>query len=236
MEKILAVIPARGGSKGVKRKNIRELNGRPLIAWTIEQAKKSKYIDRVVVSTEDEEIAKISKEYGAEVPFLRPEELAKDHTSGIDPVIHCIEWLEKNQKYHADYVVLLQCTSPKRKAEQIDEAIEKMLSQQGRADSIISVCRAEHSPYWMQKVNDSGLLEDFIRHDRVSYARRQDLPEVFRLNGAIYIAKTKSLLENRDFQTNRTLPYIMDEFSSLDIDNELDFRIAELIMNEGEIY
>ena len=124
---VLAIIPARGGSKGVPRKNIKDLCGKPLIAWTIEEALKSKYIDRLIVSTEDEEIANISKKYGAEVPFLRPTELAKDDTPGVEPLLHCINWLKDNQNYYPGYGFTLQCTSPCRKTNHRDEALEQVV-------------------------------------------------------------------------------------------------------------
>lgn len=141
--KILAIIPARGGSKGVPRKNIRELAGKPLIAWTIEEAKKSKYIDRLILSTEDDEIIEVAKQYGCEVPFKRPIELAQDDTPGIDPVLHAIE-----QCPGYDYVVLLQPTSPLRTVDDIDGCIEQLLSSDG-TNFCVSVTEPEKSPYWM---------------------------------------------------------------------------------------
>ncbi len=225
---VLAVIPARGGSKGVPRKNIRDLCGKPLIAWTIDEAKKSKYIDRVIVSTEDEEIADISREYGAEVPFLRPIELARDDTPGIEPILHCINWLKDNENYYPNYVSTLQCTSPFRTSNHIDEALEKLIEE--KADSIVGVCKSEISPYWMKKIED-GKLVDFIKGSN-KYTRRQDLPVVYRINGAIYIGKTDILMKNKNWHTDNTLPYIMSQEDSIDIDTMLDFKLAELIMKE----
>ena len=142
---VLVIIPARGGSKGVPKKNIKSLNGKPVISYTIEEAKKSKYIDRIVVSTDNKDIAEVSKNYGAEVPFLRPSELAKDDTPGIDPIIHCINWLKENEKYLPDYVCLLQCTSPFRRVQQIDEALERLIYE--NFDSLVSICESEVTPY-----------------------------------------------------------------------------------------
>lgn len=229
MGNILAIIPARGGSKGVPKKNIKAINGEPLIAYTIKEAKKSKYIERVIVSTEDEEISRISLEYGGEVPYLRPKELAEDHTPGIDPVIHCIEWLRENENYIPEYVCLLQCTSPLRKIQIIDAAIEKIISS--GTDSLVSVCESEVSPYWMKRI-ENDRLKDFLEETKV-YTRRQDIPAVYRLNGAIYIAKTESLLKNRGWYTDSTLPFVMDKISSVDIDDMIDFRFAEFLMKEG---
>ena len=136
-KRIVAIIPARGGSKGIKRKNIRILNGKPLISYTIEQALKSKYIDRVIVSTEDLEIAEISKSFGAEVPFLRPQELAQDDTPGIEPIIHAVNYLNGEEKYFFEYVMCLQCTCPLRKAKDIDNSIEEINKK--NADALVSV-------------------------------------------------------------------------------------------------
>lgn len=226
---VVALIPARGGSKGIKRKNIKQLNGKPLIAYTIEQAKRSKNVDRVIVSTDDDEIARISVKYGAEVPFMRPKELAKDDTPGIDPVIHCIKWLIENEKYSFEYICLLQCTSPFRNFKQIDEAITKLYNF--NADSIVSICESEVTPYWMKKV-DNDRISDFLT-DNKFYARRQDIPKVYRLNGAIYISKVGNILKNRTWYTNNTLGYIMDRISSIDIDDIIDFKFAEFLMKEG---
>lgn len=227
---IIAIIPARGGSKGIPRKNIKNINGKPLISYTIAEVKKSKYINRIIVSTEDREIAEISKKYGAEVPFLRPKELAGDSTPGIDPIIHCINWLKENENYRPEYVCLLQCTSPFRKVNQIDEAFEKLISKD--SNSIVSVCESEISPYWMKKI-DNGKMKDFLE-DISFYARRQDTPTVYRLNGAIYIAKTDFLLKNKNWYTENTLSYIMDRNSSIDIDDMIDFKFAEFLMKENE--
>lgn len=229
MINVLTIIPARGGSKGVPRKNIKVINGSPLIAYTIKEAKKSKYIGRIIISTEDEEISNISKEYGGEVPFLRPKELAQDSTPGIDPVIHCMEWLKLNEGYVPDYVCLLQCTSPFRKVKQIDEAIELIVNS--NADSLVSVCESEVSPYWMKKI-ENNVMKDFLDGIPV-YVRRQDIPTVYRLNGAIYLARTESLLKNRSFNTENTLPFIMDRISSIDIDDMIDLKFSEFIMKEG---
>lgn len=226
---VLAIIPARGGSKGVPRKNIKDLCGKPLIAWTIDEAIKSKYIDRLVVSTEDEEIANISRKYGAEVPFLRPIELAQDDTPGVEVLLYCINWLKYNENYYPDYVCTLQCTSPFRNSNHIDEALEKLIEE--KADSIIGVCQSEISPYWMKNI-ENGKLIDFIK-DSHKYSRRQDLPIVYRLNGALYIGKTDVLLKNRNWYTDNTLPYVMSQEDSIDIDTVLDFKLAEVIMKEN---
>jgi N-acylneuraminate cytidylyltransferase/CMP-N,N'-diacetyllegionaminic acid synthase len=227
-KKILAIIPARGGSKGIPHKNLKELNGKPLIAYSIEEAKESKYIDKLIVSTEDEEIARVSKNYGAEVPFLRPIELATDDTPGIMPIFHALNWFdEKGVSF--DYIMCLQCTSPFRRANHIDEAIEKLFTED--ADSIVSVCESEISPYWMKKI-ENGKMRDFLS-DMPFYSRRQDIPNVFRLNGAIYLAKAEILLKLNSWYSDNTMPYIMDRLTSIDIDDIFDFKFAELLVKEN---
>ncbi|WPC41043.1 acylneuraminate cytidylyltransferase family protein [Clostridium sp. JS66] len=227
-KKVLAIIPARGSSKGIPRKNVKNISSKPLIAYTIEETFKSKYIDKVIVSTEDAEIASISKTYGAEIPFLRPKDLALDTTPGIDPIIHAVNWFQEKGEIF-NLVMCIQCTSPLRKFWQVDEAIEKLIRKNG--DSIVSVCESEVSPYWMKKI-ENGIMKDFL--DNVPfYARRQDIPQVYRLNGAIYIAKTEVLLKNKNWYTENTLPYVMDKKSSIDIDDMIDFKFVEFLMREG---
>lgn len=229
-KKIVAIIPARGGSKGIKRKNIRKLNGKPLISYTIEQALRSKYIDRVIVSTEDLEIAEISKSFGAEVPFLRPQELAQDDTPGIEPIIHAVNYLNSEENYSFEYVMCLQCTCPLRKVEDIDNSIEEINAK--NADSLVSVCESEVNPYWIKVIED-GKLVDFIKTN-VAYVRRQDLPKVYRLNGAIYLARAEIILNRKTWYTDNTIPYVMDRLSSVDIDDEMDFRYVEFLMSYKE--
>lgn len=219
---ILAIIPARGGSKGVLRKNIRELAGKPLIAWTIEEAKKSKYITRLILSSEDEEIINVAKQYGCEVPFVRPMELAQDATPGIDPVLHAIQ-----QCPGYDYVVLLQPTSPLRNVEDIDGCIQLAIEQQ--SDFCVSVTEPEKSPYWMYTI-ENGHLNPLINQDKVAKIR-QDLPKSYALNGAVYVAKVGSLLREKSFLNKKTGAFIMPSIRSFDIDTELDIKICDGILN-----
>lgn len=223
---VLAVIPARGGSKGLPRKNIKDLNGKPLISYTIEEAKKSKYINKVVVSTEDEEIAEVSRNFGAEVPYLRPEELAKDNSLTVDCVIHMINWLKENENYIPEYVCVLQCTSPLRTFDDIDGTVEKMIST--GMDGAVSVCEAEVNPYWTNIFNGDELVY-FLEEGR-KISRRQDLPPVYRMNGAIYIAKTQALIEYKTLEPNKITGYIMDADKSVDIDDIKDFMLAEVLI------
>ena len=225
---ILALIPARGCSKGLPRKNIRPLLGKPLIAWTIKQALASKYLDRVVVSTDDKEIAEISKKYGAEVPFIRPKELAEDNAKGIDVVLHAIDWLKKgDRRKQYDLMMLLQPTSPLRATEDIDKAIELLFLK--KAKVIVSVCEVDHHPFWANTLPKDGCMKNFIRQE-IMNKNRQELPIFHRLNGAIYLAYCDYLRQCRNFIGKETFAYIMSREMSIDIDNEMDLKLAEILM------
>jgi CMP-N-acetylneuraminic acid synthetase len=216
----LAVIPARGGSKRLPRKNLLDLAGKPLIAWTIEAAKQSKYIDHFLVSTDDEEIKIVSEQCGAEV-LTRPAELATDNASSVEVVLHAIN----AQLKQYDYVILLQPTSPLRTAQHIDEAIELLFVK--NANAIISVCETDHSPLWSNTLPDDGSLDNFIREE-VKDKRSQDLPTYYRLNGAIYLCLINVLIENHSFiSKNRCYSFIMDVSSSIDIDTQQDFELVK---------
>ena len=220
----LGIIPARGGSKGIPYKNIRILAGKPLLAWTIEEAHQSIYLDRVILSSEDDQIIAVAKQYGCEVPFIRPPELSRDETPGIDPVIHAI--LTLKEKY--DYIVLLQPTSPLRKAHHIDEAIQWIIHR--NADSLVSVNEARKSPYWMFSMNQDSQLNPILKHPKA--VRRQELPRLFALNGAIYIATPDFIFSNKSFQNDGTVGFLMDDKTSVDIDDELDWLICQAIIDE----
>ncbi|ABR56003.1 acylneuraminate cytidylyltransferase [Methanococcus aeolicus Nankai-3] len=226
--KILALIPARGGSKGLPRKNIKPLLGKPLIAWTIEQAKNSKYVDKVVVSTDDEEIAEISRKYGAEVPFLRPKELARDDSPTIDTIMHATNWFEERGEIF-DIIVLLQPTSPLKTTEDIDNAIELFLNNKN-ALSLVSVKENEHPPFWSFKI-ENDYIKPLFGNEYIN-KRRQELPKCHIPNGAIFISYIKVLKEYRTFYTPKTISYIMPPERSVDIDNEFDFLLAEFILKK----
>ena len=227
---VLAIITARGGSKGIPGKNIKLLCGKPLIAWTIEAAIKSKYIDRTIVSTDSDEIMKVSREWGAEVPFKRPVELATDEASSESVILHALNWIQDNDNKYYDYFILLQPTSPLRNEQHIDGAIEKIIEDQ-KAESLVSISEVSISPYLMKVVNRNGYLDDFIKQDnRVS--RRQDLPRIYQINGAIYISKMEDYLEKKSFYMGNNAYYLMDVVSSLDIDTYLDFQIAQVLISQ----
>lgn len=203
--------------------------GKPLIAWTVETALAATLLERVIVSTESPEIADVARLYGAEVPFLRPTDLAQDDTPGIAPVLHAAQWLADNEGYHPDMIMLLQPTSPLRIPEDIDRAIE--LIREKRADAIVSVTSAEAHPYWMKQIDGVGRMTDFIKLDQPT-DHRQDLPEVYVLNGAIYLARYEVLVEHKTFYTDNTFSLVMPMERSLDIDTPWDLYLADLILKD----
>tara|TARA_B110000483_G_scaffold35497_1_gene43350 strand:+ start:3113 stop:3808 length:696 start_codon:yes stop_codon:yes gene_type:complete len=223
--RVLAVIPARGGSKGVSRKNVRLLAGKPLIVWTIEQAAQSRYIDTVLVSSEDEEICQVARQSGAEIPFVRPMELATDTAAGVDVLCHAVE----NSGGDYDYVVLLQPTSPLRESTDIDEAIERCVGK--AATSVVSVAEATKSPYWMYQMQDGGELTPFVEN---AASNRQELPQSYALNGAVYVLEVPTLLANRKILDGQTLGYVMPAERSYDIDSETDFLICDFFKKRME--
>jgi CMP-N,N'-diacetyllegionaminic acid synthase len=225
---IIGLIPARYGSRGLPGKNILPLLGKPLIAWTIEQALSSRYIDRLIVSTDSNEIATVSVGYGAEVPFLRPAELSSDTAKGIDVVLHVIRWMEeKDLKY--DLLFNLQPTSPARTSEDIDCAAEMLFEK--NAKSIISVCQMDHPLSWVNTLPLDGCMKDFVTAaDR--NVNRQDLPLFYRINGAIYLAYVEYLKKNGSFLGKKTYAQIMPPERSVDIDSKFDFLFAEFLLKE----
>jgi CMP-N-acetylneuraminic acid synthetase len=221
--KLLALIPARGGSKGVPRKNIRDLLGRPLLAWSIEAANQAARVDRIVVSTEDEEIADVARAWGADVPFLRPSELAQDDTPGMEPVLHALSELPQY-----DWVLLLQPTSPLRTADDIEGIIRFCLEHD--APAAVSVCEVSKHPHWMYRCGANHRLVPFTDAPLVS--RRQDLPPVYALNGALYLARCDWLLQQRQFIAEETLGYEMPAHRSADIDSAIDWEWVEFLMRK----
>jgi CMP-N,N'-diacetyllegionaminic acid synthase len=226
---IVGIITARGGSKALPRKNVRLLAGKPLIAWSILAALQSKSLQRVLVSTDDPEIAEVSREWGAELPFIRPAHLAGDLSSHIDVVIHAIDWLAEYESVTPDYVALLQPTVPFRSADDIDAAAK--LAYEHDADSVISVYPCEKHPYLAKKIGEDGRLSDFVFKIE-SDLPRQTLPPAYSLNGAIYLIKPQVLKERHSWYSENTFAYLMPPERSIDIDNEWDFRVADLILKD----
>jgi len=225
--KIIGLVTARGGSKGIPKKNIMPLASKPLIAWSIEAAKQSQGLERVIVSTDDEEISIVAKRWGADVPFTRPSYLAQDDSPHIEVVIHALEWLKENQDYVPDYVMLLQPTSPFRTSNDINAAIE--IAKKSNADSVISVCKSPAHPYKIRNISSQGILSDFVEKPN-GYLRRQDLPTAYLENGAIYLAKRNIVVNERTLHPEYTYAYIMKSENSLDIDTFWDFCLAEIIL------
>ncbi|MFQ5833192.1 MAG: N-acetylneuraminate synthase family protein [Candidatus Thorarchaeota archaeon] len=230
--RVMAVIPARSGSKGVKNKNLKMLAGLPLICWTIKAALASQLVDRVFLSTDSTEIAKVAGECGAEVPFLRPENLAQDDTPTAPVIRHAIEWFEKESGYTPEIIVTLQPTSPLRTSSDIDDAIRLLVSDES-ADSVVGLCETKSHPYWTRKIDDNYVVP-FIETDR-DYNLRQDLPPAYQLNGAIYVTRSELLLMENRLLGQQVIPYIMPSERSVDIDTELDFRIAESLIRRTSL-
>lgn len=222
---MIAIIPARGGSKGLPGKNIRLMNGKPLIAYAVEEALKAKHIDRVIISTDDEEIARIAVEYGAELPFMRPAELASDTAMAVDNYIYTIGRLEKESGKPIDAFVVLQPTSPLRIAEDIDGAVE--LFEEKNADSVISYCQEAHPVTWHKFLDEEGRFVDIFDSN---INNRQDNRISYYPNGAVYVFRT-SVIRERKYYTDKSFAYIMPRSRSIDIDYMEDFEYAEFLLS-----
>ena len=221
--KNIALIPARGGSKGIKRKNIKLFNNKPLIYWTIEIALASDYIDRVIVSTEDEEIADIARSFSAEVPFIRPASLAQDKSNSIETVLHALENLSD-----VENILLMQPTSPLRKTDHIKEIFR--LRSKFNNDSAVSISPAKkHLDLFFSMDSRNRIIPS---SENLKLAPRQYYPSKFILNGSLYLANKESIQRNKSFITSNTIGYIMPEEYSIDIDTQLDWDIAEFLMTK----
>ena len=220
-KKILAFIPARGGSKGIKNKNIIDVNGQPLIHYTIKAALNSKYIDKIFVSTDSEKIKNVAEQCGVTIPFMRPAELASDTSKTIDAIIYTLNELQKRGE-HYDELIILQPTSPLRTVEDIDGAIEKFY-RCGRK-SLVSVAPVTDSPIFIRKIIDEDRMEKILNLN--STVRRQDTPKFYVLNGAIYINKISEIDSSTSFNDNE-VPFIMSAENSADVDEYVDLEIAK---------
>jgi len=224
-KKVLAIIPARGGSKGLPGKNIKLLYGKPMIAWTIEESLKSKYIDKLIVSTDSEDIGKTSIQFGAEVPFIRPKELASDSAKSIDVIKHGIDFFENQFKV----IILLQPTSPLRTVKDIDYALEEM--RRKNVQAVVSVCELEHPIQWVGKLTKDKRMVNFTMN-KYKNKNRQELEKHYKYNGALYIADIDYFLENNGFIGNETFAFVMEKEKSVDIDTLFDFKLAEFFFKE----
>lgn len=226
---VLGIIPARAGSKCIPQKNIKKLNGKPLIYYTIKSAQKSKYINRIIVSTEDSKIAKISEQLGVEV-IKRPKNLARDDSKSISVCKHIIDFLETHENYFPDLIVFLQPTSPFRTSKDIDMAYKKFIKL--KRSSLVSLRPVTHLPYWIYILNKNHTLKNIIKTP-VHVHRRQEGNHFFEINGAIYINTRKNIFKNNSLIGKDVVGYIMPIIRSLDIDSILDFKLAELILKNN---
>lgn len=230
--RILAVSLARGGSKSVKKKNIRELCGKPLIYYTIKEALKSRYITRYLVSTDDFEIQKTAQYYGAEAPFIRPQELSTDTAKAVDADIHALKWAEEDENKKYDFFVELMITNPMKTADDIDSALEKLI--QTKADSVIGMSKLEdHHPIRIKKILNDKICDFNSSLKEIPETHRQQLkPDAYIRNGSIYAAKRDLIMQGVRYGTNNSRPFLMPENKSINIDTENDFLLAELIIKQ----
>ena len=229
--KILAIIPARGGSKSVPKKNIRNLNGKPLIAYTIEAAKRiEEKFHKIIVSTDDEEIAEVAKHYGADVPFIRPSNLAEDKTPTYPVLQHAVNFVEKDDGINIDLIMLLQPTAPFRTTEDMLNCLN--LSQTSNTDSVISVVQVfSYHPILMKKIENNRLTH-FSIEEKEGTPRQLYEPPAYMRNGAIYITKRNNLIEQNSIWGNSITPYVMPQERSYNIDDEIDFITSEMMMKK----
>lgn len=229
---MIALIPARGGSKGLPGKNIKNLCGKPLIAHTIGAALNASGIDRVVVTTDSEEIAEIAKQYGAEVPFLRPKELAGDTSSAVDVYLHAVDFLQKESGQEIQKFMVLLPTAPLRGSENIEQALKEFYEK--KAETLISMKEAETPVSWYYGMNEEGRVKN-LGFDGQNAVKNRQVNNVYYIpNGAIYILDTRLLREKRTYYSDNTVAYLMSQEESVDIDYELDFKIAELLLSQKE--
>ncbi len=224
--RILAIIPARGGSKGVPRKNVRDVGGKPLLVWTIEAALSSRYLDRTVLSSDDEEIMQAARAAGCEVPFRRPAAYATDEADALSVIRHALGALDQT----FDYVAWLQPTSPLRQTDDIDGAIALCVERQ--APSCVGVVETEKSPFWCMTMTADGALSPLMGTEQIP-GRRQETPATYALNGAVYVAKAHDLAAGQSFFVPGTVGYLMPRERSFDIDSELDLKIVDFLMRQN---
>lgn len=231
---ILGFIPARGGSERVPGKNIRLLNGKPLIAYTIEAARQSKHVNRIIVSTDSERIAETARKFGAEVPFFRPEAISESGSTEMQFLEHALTWFAENEDYEPDLIVLLYPTSPFRRATSIDMAVEKMI-ESPEADSLRSVKLCSEHPCKMWTVEE-GRLKPFVEAEdsNVHTLSYHLLPTTYIQNASIYITRPRTIRDKRSYIGDTVIPFVMDESESIDINTPLDFQFAEMVMGELE--
>lgn len=233
--KVLALVPARRGSRGLPMKNIRPLGGKPLLVWPIEAARQSRYVDRVVISTDDAEFAAIATAAGADAPFLRPEELASDTAPSIAFIIHALDVLGAAGDSY-DYLVLLEPTSPLTEGSDVDAALEALRARRADADAIVGVTALVSThPAFAVRMSRHGLIQPFSAPSFGQMPRRQDTEPLYSLDGSLYISTTEAIRRERSFCHERTLPYVMPHWKSLEVDDLVDFICIEAVLAHREL-
>ncbi|MDD3118284.1 MAG: acylneuraminate cytidylyltransferase family protein [Victivallales bacterium] len=233
--KVMALITARGGSVGLKNKNILPLAGKPVLAWTVTAARAATLVDRVVVSTDSDAIAAVARTWGAEVPFMRPEELATSTASHNSVIMHAVDTMAREENYHPDYLLLLQPTSPLRTAADIDAAIR--LARESDCDGVVSVCAVHNHPLLMNRIDADGFLTGYLPDRPLpgsEAVRRQNLPPAYADNGAIYLVRTAKLRQYGSLRVPRTRAYIMPEQCSFQIDSQWELELIEYLLTRKE--
>jgi CMP-N,N'-diacetyllegionaminic acid synthase len=225
-KKIIAIIPARQGSKGLAKKNIIDFLGKPLLFWSIEAALKSKYIDRIIVSTDSIEIAGLGKKYGADIPFIRPSYLSEDNSTSVDVIYHAIEFMSEKLGENFDFVVLLEPTSPLRTSEDVDLALEKLIGSPD-AKSLVSVGESESQHYAFQfNITENDFVSVEPEGAEFVHTRRQDLTKSYFLDGSIYLSYVHTLFEFASFVHGKTLILCLPKWKNIEIDDEYDYVMA----------
>lgn len=234
-KRVLGLVPARRGSKGLPLKNIRPLQGKPLLAWPIEAARASRYVDRVVVSTDDAEFAALAQAAGADAPFLRPAELASDTAPSIAFILHALDALEAAGDIY-DYLVLLEPTSPLTGAEDIDAALEALVATRAAADAIVGVTALVSThPAFTVRLDARGLMQPYAVISFGEFPRRQDIEPLYSLDGSLYISSVEAIRRERGFCHERTLPYVMPRWKSFEVDDLVDFICIEAILAQRDL-
>jgi CMP-N,N'-diacetyllegionaminic acid synthase len=227
-KKVLCVIPARKGSKGLRNKNIKKLNKIPLIAWSILTAKKCKLIDEIIVSTDCPKISKIAMKYGANVPFIRPKKFATDKASSFSVLKHAIDFLKKKKNYF-DYIIMLEPTSPLRNSKDVDFCINKI--KKDNIESLVSVTRVvDEHPYFLYSINKKNILRPYLKKQKKLYMRRQDVSPLYYLEGSVYISKITTLLNEKTWYHKKTQAFEVEKWKSLEIDDIDDFKLAQFYL------
>lgn len=228
--RVLAIIPARSGSKGLPGKNLRHLDGRPLVTWPISAALGSSVVDRVIISTDDEKIAEVARMAGAEVPFMRPSSLSGDNASSMDVVMHALDAMAAQGDVF-DYVVLLEPTSPLTESSDIEKALSRLMSAGNLADAIVGISRVEAThPEYDVRVDSKGILSPYMALDFSSLRRRQDIEPLYFLEGSLYISRVSAFKQHKTFYHNRTIGYEVPRWKSIEVDDLFDFIMVEAVL------